>query len=79
MKISVENFKANRKHEKTFGRFKGNLICRHHTDPRVQLHVPKEETIPFSLKCLDVTRSTPTNLDVLQEKRIDDCWNVDEN
>ena len=25
----------------------------------------------------DVTRTTHTNLDVLQDKRIDDCWNVD--
>ena len=28
---------------------------------------------------MDVTRSTHTNLDVLQEKRIDDDWNVDSN
>ena len=26
---------------------------------------------------MDVTRSTHTNLDVMQEKRIDDSWNVD--
>ena len=32
-------------------------------------------TIP--LKYIDVTRSTHTDLDVLQEKRIDEYWNVD--
>ena len=31
------------------------------------------------LKHFDVTRSTHTDLDVLQEKRIDDNWNVDSN
>ena len=29
------------------------------------------------LKYIDVTRATHTNLDVLQEKRKDDHWNVD--
>ena len=27
--------------------------------------------------CIDVTRTTHTNLEVLQETRIDDCWKVD--
>ena len=31
--------------------------------------------IPF--KYIDVTRTTHTNLDVKQEKRIDDYWNID--
>ena len=39
--------------------------------------MPKEETIPIPLKYFDVTRSTHTDLDVLQEKRIDDYWNVE--
>ena len=38
---------------------------------------PKEETFQPPLKYIDVTRTTHTNLDVLQEKRIDDNWNVD--
>ena len=41
--------------------------------------VPKEETFPTPLKYIDVTRSTHTDLDVMQEKRVDDCWNVDSN
>ena len=41
--------------------------------------MPKEETVSIPLKYIDVTRSTHTDLDVMQEKRIDDYWNVDEN
>ena len=29
------------------------------------------------LKYIDVTRNTHTSLDLLSEKNIDDCWNVD--
>ena len=57
----------------------GDFIYRHHNEPRVQLCVPKEETFPTPLKYIDVTRSTHTDLDVMQEKRVDDCWNVDSN
>ena len=31
----------------------------------------------FSLKYIDVSRTTHTNLDVMQESRIDDYWNID--
>ena len=55
-----------------FWSIQGVFICRHHTELRVQLYVPKEESFPTSLKYIDVTRSTPTDLDVAQEKRIDD-------
>ena len=51
----------------------------HQNEPRVQLYVPKEETFPIPLKCSGVTRSSRTDLDVWQEKRIDDNWNVDLN
>ena len=57
----------------------GDFINRHHNEPRVQLNVPKEETFPIPLEYIDVTRSTHTDLDVMQEKRADDCWNVDSN
>ena len=59
-----------------FWSIQSDIIYRHHNDPRVQLHVPKEETFPIQ-KNIDVTRSTNTDLDVMQEKKIDDCWNVD--
>ena len=55
----------------------GDFIYRHHVEPQVHLYVLKEESFPISLKYIDVTRNTHTNLEVLQEKRIDDCWNVD--
>ena len=55
----------------------GDFIYRHHNEPRVQLYVSKEETFPNPLKYMDVTRSSRTDLDVMQEKRIDDYWNVD--
>ena len=62
-----------------FWSIQGDFIHRHHNEPRVQLNVPTEETFTIPLKYIDVTRSTLTNLDVLQENRRDDCWNVDAN
>ena len=41
--------------------------------------MPKEDTFPIPVKYIDVASSTYTNLDVMQEKRLDDCWNVDSN
>ena len=55
----------------------GNFIYRHHVEPRVKLYSPREESFPIPLKYIDVTRTTHTNLDVKQEKRIDDYWNID--
>ena len=55
-----------------FWSMEGDSIYRHHVEPRVQLSVAKEETLPIPLKYIDVTRTTHTNLDVLQGKRIDD-------
>ena len=56
-----------------------DLICRHHVEPRVNLYVPNEESFPFPLKYIDVTRTTDTTLHVVSEKNIDDYWNVDGN
>ena len=50
--------------------------CRR-VEPRVKLCSPREESFPIPLKYIDVTRTTHTNLDVKQEKRIDDYWNID--
>ena len=55
----------------------GNFIYRHHVEPRVKLYSPREESFPFPLKSIDVSRTTHTNLDVKQEKCIDDYWNID--
>ena len=46
-------------------------------EPRVKLYSPREESFPIPLKYINVTRTTHTNLDVKQEKRIDDYWNID--
>ena len=54
-----------------------SFIYRHHVEPRVKLYSPREESFPLPLKYIDVTRTTHTNLDVKQEKRIDDYWNID--
>ena len=55
----------------------GNFIYRHYVEPRVKLYSPREESFPIPLKNIDVCRTTCTNLDVKQEKRMDDYWNVD--
>ena len=55
----------------------GRFIYRHHVEPRVKLYSPREESFTNPLKYIDVSRTTHTNLDVKQEKRIDDYWNID--
>ena len=61
-----------------FWSMSGNFIYRHHVEPRVKLYSPREESFPVPLKYIDVSRTTHTNLDVMQESRIDDYWNIDE-
>ena len=60
-----------------FWSMSGNFIYRHHVEPRVKLYSPREESFPIPLKYIDVSRTTHTNLDVKQERWIDDYWNVD--
>ena len=56
----------------------GDFIYRHHNEPRFQLYVPKEETFAIPLTYIDVTGSTHTELDVLQEnvlnRNLSDSW-----
>ena len=59
-----------------FWSMSGNFKNRHHVEPRVKLYSPREESFPIPLKYIDVSR-THTNVDVKQEKRIDDYWNID--
>ena len=49
-----------------------NSKNRHHVEPRVKLFSPR-----ILLKYTDVSRTTHTNLDVMQERRVDDYWNID--
>ena len=60
-----------------FWSMSGSFMYRHHVEPRVKLYSPREESFPIPLKYIDVSRTTHTNLDVKQEKRIDDYWNID--
>ena len=60
-----------------FWSMSGSFIYRHHVEPRVKLYSPREESFLIPLKYIDVSRTTHTNLDVKQEKRIDDYWNID--
>ena len=53
-----------------FWSMSGSFIYRHHVEPRVKLYSPREESFPIPLKYIDVTRTTHTNLDVKQEKRM---------
>ena len=55
----------------------GDLIYRHHVEPKVKLYVPREESFPISTKYMDVTRTTHKSQGVLLEKQMDDYWNVD--
>ena len=54
----------------------GDFRYRHHVEPRVKLYSPREESFPVRLKYVDVSRTSHTNLDVVQESRIDDYWNI---
>ena len=60
-----------------FWSMSGNFIYRHHVEPRVKLYSSREESFPIPLKYIVVSRTTHTNFDVKQEKRIDDYWNID--
>ena len=60
-----------------FWSMSGNFIYRHHVEPRVKLYSPGEESFPIPLKYIDVSRTTHTDLDAKQEKRIDDYWKID--
>ena len=60
-----------------FWSMSGNFMYRHHVEPRVKLYSPRDESFPIPLKYIDVSRTAHTNLVVKQEKRIDDCWNID--
>ena len=60
-----------------FWSMSGSFIYRHHVEPRVKLYSPREESFLIPLKYIDVSRTTHTNFDVKQEKRIDDYWNTD--
>ena len=60
-----------------FWSMSGNFKYRHHVEPGVKLYSPIEESFRIPMKHIDVSRTTHTNLEVKQERRIDDYWNID--
>ena len=60
-----------------FWSMSGNFIYRHHVEPRVKFYALRKESFSIPLTHIDVSRSTQTGLDVKQERRIDDYWNID--
>ena len=54
-----------------------DFIYRQHVGTRDKLHTPREESCPIPMIYIDVTRAIHTTLDVMQESRIDDYWNID--
>ena len=59
-----------------FWSMSGNFKNRHHVEPRVKFYSPRKESFPIPLKTMTFPEHH-TNLDVKQEKRIDDDWNID--
>ena len=60
-----------------FGPFQETSYTAITLNHRVKLYSPREESFPIPLNYIDVSRTTHTNLEVKQEKRIDDYWNID--
>ena len=50
-----------------FWSMSGNFIYHHHVEPRVKLYSPREASFPIPLNHTDVSRTTRTNWDVMQE------------
>ena len=60
-----------------FWSMSGNFIFRRHVEPRIKLYSPRKESFLVPLKYIDMSGATHKNLDVKQEKRIDDHRNID--
>ena len=55
----------------------GAHVDGHRVALRGQLYVPHESSFPIPLNYVDVCRQTRTNADNLEERNIDDSWNVE--
>ena len=47
--------------------------------PENNLYVSKESSFPIPSKYTNIVRHTKTSLDILEESRVDDLWNIDGN
>ena len=70
--LNLQNHEMTLKPAKIFALFKVISFVVITMNFEFNSYVPKEERFPSPLKHIDVTRSTPADLDVMQEKRIDD-------
>ena len=61
----------------TSGRLKETSFIVIMLNPEFLSVCQKEESFPTPVKCIVVNRTTHTDLDVMQEKRVNDHWNVD--
>ena len=52
-----------------FWSIQGDFIYRYHSEPRVQLYVPKEESLPIPLTFIDAIRSSQTDLYVVRKTK----------
>ena len=77
--LTLQNSEMTLKPGKTSGRFKVTSFVVITVNLEFNSLCRKMKHFPLPLKNIDVTRATYRNLDVLQAKRIDVCWNVDAN
>ena len=61
-----------------FWSMSGNFTNRHHVEPSQTLLAERRISFPIPLMYIDVSRTTRTNLHGMQESRIDDHWNMDQ-
>ena len=59
-----------------FWSMSGSFIFRHHVEPRAKLYSPREQSFPIPMIFFYVSRTTRTNLDLMQECHIDDYCNI---
>ena len=65
------------KRQTTFGPCRETSYTAITLNPESNFTRREMNNFPIPLKYIDVSRTTHTNLDVKQEKRIDDYWNID--
>ena len=71
------HFRMPVKRKKIFGPCQETSYTAISLNPESSFTRVREESFPVPLKYIDVSRTTHTNLDVKQERRIDDSWNID--
>ena len=73
----IDTVTDDREARNDFWSSEGNYIFRHHVERKCWSSMcAEEESFPIPLRYIDVRTRTQTTLDVLQENRIDDHWDV---